>query len=71
MEILWLLLKKLYRFDGEVQDGFEEEAYLETGEDRMEILERNLKQFGKRRNEKNKKYSKENYKYEKYIKKTN
>lgn len=52
MEILWLLLKKVYRFDGEVQDGFEEEAYLETGKDRMEILERNLKEFGKRRQEK-------------------
>jgi hypothetical protein len=52
MEILWLLLKKLYRFDGEVQDGFEEDAYLETGEDKMEILERNLEKFGKRRNEK-------------------
>ncbi|MDR3573418.1 MAG: MarR family transcriptional regulator [Anaerolineaceae bacterium] len=25
MEILWSLLKKLYRFDGEEQDGFEEE----------------------------------------------
>jgi len=52
MEILWLLLKKLYRFDGEAQDGFEEEAYLETEEDRMERLERNLKEFGKRRHEK-------------------
>lgn len=52
MEILWLLLKKLYRFDGEVQDGFEKDAYLETGEDRVEILERNLKEFGKRRQEK-------------------
>ncbi len=26
METLWALLKKLYRFDGEEQDGFEEEA---------------------------------------------
>lgn len=25
MEVLWSLLKKLYRFDGEEQDGFEEE----------------------------------------------
>ena len=25
MEVLWSLLKKLYRFDGDVQDGFEEE----------------------------------------------
>jgi DNA-binding MarR family transcriptional regulator len=29
MEILWGLLKKLYRFDGEEQDGFEDEAVLE------------------------------------------
>lgn len=28
MEILWGLLKKLYRFDGEQQDGFEEEILL-------------------------------------------
>ena len=26
MEVLWSLLKKLYRFDGEAQDGFEEES---------------------------------------------
>lgn len=26
LETLWTLLKKLYRFDGEEQDGFEEEA---------------------------------------------
>ena len=26
MEILWSLLKKLYRFDGQEQDGFEEEV---------------------------------------------
>ncbi|EPY2278843.1 MarR family winged helix-turn-helix transcriptional regulator [Clostridium sporogenes] len=26
MEMLWKLLKKLYRFDGEEQDGFEEEV---------------------------------------------
>ena len=35
MEILWNLLKKLYRFDGEEQDGFEEETAgnnLSTGE---------------------------------------
>lgn len=28
MEILWDLLKKLYRFDGQEQDGFEEKANL-------------------------------------------
>jgi len=28
MDILWGLLKKLYRFDGEEQDGFEEEVIL-------------------------------------------
>jgi len=30
METLWNLLKKLYRFDGETQDGFEEEATIQS-----------------------------------------
>jgi DNA-binding MarR family transcriptional regulator len=29
LETLWALLKKLYRFDGEEQDGFEEEASIQ------------------------------------------
>lgn len=52
METLWTLLKKLYRFDGEEQDGFEEEAHLEMGEDENDIQIRALKEFEKRRNEK-------------------
>jgi len=45
MEILWTLLKKLYRFDGEEQDGFEEEADFDIGEDNHEIQTRALKEF--------------------------
>lgn len=52
MEILWLLLKKLYYFDGEEQDGFEENVNLQNGEDQIKALERNLKEFGRLRNEK-------------------
>jgi len=51
METLWGLLKKLYRFDGEEQAGFEEEAVVETGEDQNEALARVLKEFERRRNE--------------------
>ena len=51
MEILWSLLKKLYRFDGEEQDGFEEEAHLEIGGDQNDIQARALKEFARRRNE--------------------
>jgi DNA-binding MarR family transcriptional regulator len=32
METLWGLLKKLYRFDGEEQDGFEEEIHYQPSE---------------------------------------
>lgn len=52
MEILWTLLKKLYRFDGEEQDGFEENADFDMGEDTTEIQERALKEFERVRNEK-------------------
>ncbi|AGX43153.1 MarR family winged helix-turn-helix transcriptional regulator [Clostridium saccharobutylicum] len=50
MEILWTLLKKLYRFDGEEQDGFEEEAEFDMGEDADEIQERALNEFERMRN---------------------
>ena len=33
METLWCLLKKMYSFDGEEQDGFEDEAVSDMGED--------------------------------------
>lgn len=52
MEILWTLLKKLYRFDGEEQDGFEENADFDMGEHTSEIQERSLKEFERIRNEK-------------------
>lgn len=32
IEMLWILLKKLYRFDGEVQDGFEENVEQALGD---------------------------------------
>lgn len=52
METLWTLLKKLYRFDGEEQDGFEENADFDIGEDTNEIQERSLKEFERIRSEK-------------------
>jgi len=52
MEILWTLLKKLYRFDGEEQDGFEEKAEFDMGKDTHEIQERALKEFERIRNKK-------------------
>jgi hypothetical protein len=52
MEILWTLLKKLYRFDGDEQDGFEEEVEFDMGEDTHEIQDRALKEFERIRNEK-------------------
>jgi DNA-binding MarR family transcriptional regulator len=50
MEILWMLLKKLYRFDGEEQDGFEESVDFKASEDQEEIQNRALKEFERRRN---------------------
>ena len=51
MESLWGLLKKLYRFDGEEQDGFEKEAHLEIDGDQSDAQARALKEFARRRNE--------------------
>ena len=50
IETLWVLLKKLYRFDGEEQDGFEEEGVLDLGQDLSELQERVLNEFKRRRN---------------------
>ena len=51
MKILWKLLKKLYRFDGEKQDGFEEEVNVaEPGEAQMRAQERVFNEFSKKRN---------------------
>ena len=53
MEILWILLKKLYRFDGEEQDGFEEEGVVEMKDKEKYKNEqtRVLKEFERRRNQ--------------------
>lgn len=45
IETLWSLLKKLYRYDGEDQDGFEEEGKIQTDEDISKAQERILKEF--------------------------
>jgi len=49
MDIMWSLLKKLYRFDGEEQDGFEEESNIQMGENQNEVQMRVLKEFERRR----------------------
>ena len=50
MEMLWSLLKKLYRFDGEEQDGFEEEGYVEMEVDQNDLKNKVMKEFARRRN---------------------
>lgn len=53
MEILWMLLKKMYRFDGEEMDGFEEDANVNAGIEGEELERENeklLKEFGRIRN---------------------
>lgn len=51
METLWKLLKKLYRFDGEEQDGFEEKVDYDLGENKDEIQKRAFAEFERIRNE--------------------
>ncbi|MBU3176809.1 MarR family transcriptional regulator [Clostridium estertheticum] len=53
LEIFWILLKKLYRFDGEEQDGFEEEGVVEIEDEENSNNEqtRILKEFERRRNQ--------------------
>jgi DNA-binding MarR family transcriptional regulator len=51
MESLWKLLKKLYCFDGEEQDGFEEEPEFDLDEKQKEAQIRALNDFSKRRKE--------------------
>lgn len=60
LETLWGLLKKLYGFDGEEQDGFEEDSNLEIGENERDIRTRVLKQFERQRSQS----GKENLNYE-------
>ncbi|PJI10311.1 MULTISPECIES: MarR family winged helix-turn-helix transcriptional regulator [Clostridium] len=50
MEILWILLKKMYSFDGEEMDGFEENVNTRVEIDEEELEKENenlLKEFGK------------------------
>jgi DNA-binding MarR family transcriptional regulator len=49
MESLWGLLKKLYRFDGEEQDGFEEEAPFGTEDGLTDSQLRAIEKFRRRR----------------------
>jgi len=49
LETMWHLLKKLYCFDGEEQDGFEEVGDLPIDEDNTELQLRVLKEFERRR----------------------
>lgn len=57
MEILWMLLKKMYRFDGEEMDGFEENVNVKVEMDGEELEienEKLLKEFGRIRDGGNK-----------------
>jgi len=49
IETLWNLLKKLYRFDGEEQDGFEAEPVVEINEDQKKMEKKALQEFSKQR----------------------
>lgn len=50
LEASWSLLKKLYRFDGEEQDGFEEDGRLEWTESQIDSQMKVLQEFDRRRN---------------------
>jgi DNA-binding MarR family transcriptional regulator len=49
LETMWDLLKKLYSFDGEEQDGFEEEGNLKIDDANNELQTRVMKEFERRR----------------------
>lgn len=50
LETLWILLKKLYSFDGEEQDGFEENAAdFDIEQNRDDLKTNLLQEFAKRR----------------------
>ncbi len=49
LETMWSLLKKIYRFDGEEHDGFEEDGNLKMDEDNNEFQLRVMKEFERRR----------------------
>lgn len=49
LETMWGLLKKLYSFDGEEHDGFEEEGNLKMDDDNNELQMRVINEFERRR----------------------
>jgi DNA-binding MarR family transcriptional regulator len=49
LEIMWKLLKKLYSFDGEEHDGFEEEGNIKMDDDHNELLLRVIRELESRR----------------------
>ncbi|RUS48863.1 MarR family winged helix-turn-helix transcriptional regulator [Cohnella sp. AR92] len=51
LEFMWNLLKKLYRFDGEEQDGFESDGTQEPAENADELQTRVMEEFERRRNQ--------------------
>ncbi|MFJ3389342.1 MarR family winged helix-turn-helix transcriptional regulator [Lysinibacillus sp. NPDC086135] len=50
LETMWGLLKKLFSFDGEEQDGFEERSNLTMDENQIDVQLKVLKEFERRRN---------------------
>lgn len=52
LETLWKLLKKLYEFDGETHDGFEDEGRNIAAEEDNKIINKMMEEFSKRRREK-------------------
>ncbi|AGY77775.1 MarR family winged helix-turn-helix transcriptional regulator [Clostridium autoethanogenum] len=59
LETIWGMLKKLYRFDGEEQDGFEEDSNLKVDESQKDDAARILKEFENIR--KNQRKERKNY----------
>ncbi|MEH7471546.1 MarR family transcriptional regulator [Priestia megaterium] len=49
LEIMWKLLKKLYSFDGEEHDGFEEEGNIKMDDDHNELQLRVIRELESRR----------------------
>src|SRR6478736_6047773 len=49
LEIMWKLLKKLYSFDGEEHDGFEEEGNIKMDDDHNELQVRVIRELESRR----------------------
>jgi hypothetical protein len=59
METLWGFLKKLYRFDGHEQHGFEEEPDVGTNKEQKKKQIRALKEFSKLRKRSSKQLTKQ------------